>query len=396
MESLTYGVKLLSQAQILKDWNLQVNDNLWDKNMQLTIRNALKSLIEQTALEDLEIYRQSQPLTLYRNGYYPRNLITNFGSIEQIQVPRLRSGAYESRVFERYQRFQPRVENFLLNAFLSGISTRNVGGVVSSLLDTSVSATKISRIARKLDHHLAAYHTRTLIDEYQYLICDGITMKVKYNGRYHKRLVLVIYGITLFGRREIIDFKQAKGESQNAWEALLNGLYNRGLLGKNLKLIVMDGSAGLKAAAELVYPHVPIQRCWAHKLRNVANCCLKKYETACITDARKIYLADTPAQARIQFKLWKSAWRNRCPKAVQCFEKDLDDMLPFLSCPKDHQIKVRTTNAIERSFREVRRRTRVISCFSNLKSSERIIFAIFCKLNNNWKKKSLPGFTQFI
>jgi transposase-like protein len=396
METLTQNVRLLSQAQILKDWNLQVNDNLWDQNMQLTIRSTLKSLIEQTALEDLELFRQSQPHTLYRNGYYPRNLVTTFGSIEQIQVPRLRSGAYESRVFARYQRFQPRVENFLLNAFLAGISTRNVGDVVSSLLNTSVSATKISRIARRLDHHLAAYHARPLLDEYQYLICDGITMKVKYNSRYHKRLVLVVYGITLFGKREIIGFKQAKGESQNAWESLLHNFYNRGLFGNHLKLIAMDGSAGLKAAAELVYPHVPIQRCWAHKLRNVANHCPKKHATACLSDARKIYLAPTLAGARIQFKLWKSAWLSRCPDAVHCLEKDLDDMLPFLSCPKDHQIKVRTTNAIERAFREVRRRTRVITCFSNLASSERIIFAIFCKLNNHWKKKPLPGFTQFI
>jgi len=253
MENLTQNIRLLSKAQILKDWNLQVNDNLWDKNMQLTIRDTLKSLIEQTALEDLELFRQSQPHTLYRNGYYPRNLVTTFGAIDRIQVPRLRYSSYDSRVFERYQRFQPQVENFLLNAFLSGVSTRNVGGVVSSLLNTSVSATKISRITRKLDYHLNTYHSRPLLDEYQYLICDGITMKVKYNGRYHKRLVLVVYGITLFGKREIIGFKQAKGESQNAWESLLHNFYNRGLCGNHLKLIVMDGSAGLKAAVQMQF-----------------------------------------------------------------------------------------------------------------------------------------------
>jgi transposase-like protein len=70
--------------------------------------------------------------------------------------------------------------------------------------------------------------------------------------------------------------------------------------------------------------------------------------------------------------------------------------LPFLDCPKTHQIKVRTTNVIERAFREVRRRTKVFSCFTNLESTERIIFAIFSYLNDAWKVKTLKNFTQFI
>ncbi len=76
-------------------------------------------------------------------------------------------------------------------------------------------------------------------------------------------------------------------------------------------------------------------------------------------------------------------------------EEDLDDLLNFFDCPVEHRIKIRTTNAIERSFREVRRRTRVFSCFSNTQSCERIIFAIFSHLNHGWKDDLLPNFTQF-
>ncbi len=179
-------------------------------------------------------------------------------------------------------------------------------------------------------------------------------------------------------------------------KTLLRNLYERGLYGKNLKLIVMDGASGLKAACEIVYPDAKIQRCWAHKLRNVSNYCRKKYEKDCVNQARKIYLAKDHVASMREFKKWKEAWRGVCPKAVSCLEKDLDDLLHFHTCPKSHQIKVRTTNAIERSFKEVRRRTKVFSCFSNTASSERIIFAIFTHLNNNWKKKPLKEFTQFI
>ncbi len=220
-------------------------------------------------------------------------------------------------------------------------------------------------------------------------------MKIRHNGKYHNRKVLSAYGITLFGKREMIDFKQAKGESREAWESFLQGLFNRGFEGKHLKLIVMDGSAGLKAACELVFPHVKIQRCWFHKLQNVLGYCKAKYREDCVQQARKIYLAKDRRSALQEFKRWKQAWQKHCPNAVHCLEKDLEDMLPFLDCPEKHQIRIRTTNVIERAFRDARRRIRVFSCFSNLKSSERILYAIFDYLNQHWKAKPLKQFTQF-
>lgn len=241
---------------------------------------------------------------------------------------------------------------------------------------------------------MRAFHRRPLLDEYQYLILDGIRLKIRYNGHYHTRTVLVAYGISLFGQRVLLDFRQAQGESQTAWEVLLNSLYTRGLAGANLKLIVMDGAAGLRAAAELVYPEAKIQRCWVHKLRNVATPCPKKHH-ACVRQARTIYLAATRTQAQAAFQRWTQTWQRRCPKAVACLEQDLEELLSFYDCPVAHRIKVRTTNAIERAFREVRRRTNVFSCFSNLASTERIIYAIVTHLNHGWKDALLSGFTQF-
>ena len=269
-----------------------------------------------------------------------------------------------------------------------------MGAAVCALLETKISSSTVSRITRSLDAQVRRFHERRLLDEYQYLILDGIRLKIRYNGTYRSRTVLVAYGITLFGQRVLLDFRQAQGESQTAWEALLTSLYHRGLEGQHLKLLVMDGAAGLRAAAELVYPEAKIQRCWVHKLRNVANLCPKKYQ-ACVRQARSIYLAANRTHALHTFKGWKQAWQRRCPKAVACLEHDLEELLSFYDCPVAHRVKVRTTNAIERAFREVRRRTNVFSCFSNLASTERISYAIFTHLNQGWKDVPLSGFTQF-
>ena len=395
METALENVRLLRQGTILKEWWSEVKENFWDANARIKVKELLKMLMQETLVEDLQLQRKKMPEPVYRNGYYSRSLVTQFGLIQDLEVPRLREGSFGSRVFKRYQRHQNQVDDLIQNTFLAGVSTRRVGEVLEGLLETKVSATKVSRICQRLDVQVQAYHKRPLLDEYQYLILDAVTLKVRYQGKYHKRKVLAAYGITVFGKRELIGFRQAKGESQAAWESFLQHLYHRGLLGKHLKLIVMDGSAGLKAASELVYPEAKIQRCWVHKLRNVSNYCKAKHEEACVKDAKKIYLASDRKEALRQFKSWKQAWRRFCPKAVHCLEKDLEELLAFFDCPESHRIRVRTTNAIERTFREARRRIRVFSCFTNVKSSERILFAIFDYLNRRWKAKPLKSFTQF-
>lgn len=391
------AVQELPRQDIVREWWSEVKENFW-QDTQPHMKSLLKELMQRSLITEIEAIRRRDVLAdapmLSRNGFYRRSLITRYGLMAGIRVPRLRRGGFKTRVFRRYQRCEQLVEELIRDVFLAGISTRRVGAAVCALLETTISSSTVSRITRGLDAHVRRFHQRRLLDEYQYLILDGIRLKIRYNGTYQTRTVLVAYGITLFGQRVLLAFRQAKGESQTAWEILLNSLYDRGVEGHHLKLIVMDGAAGLRAAAELVYPEAKIQRCWVHKLRNVATLCPKKHH-ACVRQARSIYLAANRPQAYAAFQRWKQAWVRRCPNAVACLERDLEELLSFFDCPIAHRIKVRTTNAIERSFREVRRRTNVFSCFSNPASTERIIYAIFTHLNQGWKDAPLSGFTQF-
>ena len=170
-------------------------------------------------------------------------------------------------------------------------------------------------------------------------------------------------------------------------------LRERGLLGKRLRLIVTDGCKGLHRALETVYPYVPRQYCWVHKLRNIANH-LKRSQQPCLEEAKAIYKEETRSAAVQQYWGWARRWREQAPGAVACLERDLETLLSFFDCPIAHRRMLRTTNAIERCFREVRRRTRPMTCFNNNASCERIIYAVFSHLNNNWKGHALPQFTH--
>lgn len=119
----------------------------------------------------------------------------------------------------------------------------------------------------------------------------------------------------------------------------------------------------LKLAADTVYPFIPIKRCWVHKLRNIASKLPKKAYDSCLAEAKFIYKAKNKKAAVALYKKWVEKYSGRYPKAVSCLKKDIESMLTFFDYPESTWIKIRTTNIIERSFREVGRRVRPISCF---------------------------------
>jgi transposase-like protein len=279
--------------------------------------------------------------------------------------------------------------------FLDGVSTRKVQEVLKPMLKTDLSAQSVSRIIRSLDGEVRHFHQRRLGADYRYLLFDGITLKIKGAGGVRKRFVLCVYGITVNGLRELVSFRQASSESEAQWEAFLRDLYERGLEGEKTSLITTDGCPGLHRALDTVYPYIPRQRCWAHKLRNVASKLRRRNQQECLRQVKKIYLAETRIEATGLFRDWAKQWLHLEPKAVRCLETDMDEMLSFLNCPRLHWSKIRTTNAIERAFREVRRRTRPMSCFQNSPSVDRIIYGETSHLNKAWKEKPLPQFTHF-
>jgi len=257
-----------------------------------------------------------------------------------------------------------------------------------------VSAQTVSKLTRVLDQAVEAFHRRSLGDDWAYLFLDGVWLKVRRASGPQRVLLLVAYGVRRDGTRELLAFTRAKGESQGAWEGLLNDLYQRGLCGKNLQLVITDGCAGLARALETVYPRVRHQRCWVHKMRNILEKVRRRDEKEVKAEAQKIYLARNAAAARRAFERFRFHWRSRYPALVRQLERDLPELLHFFALPMHLWRKLRTTNVIERCFVEVRRRTRPMVVFTNVESVDRIIYAIFSRFNEDWKTRTLELFTQ--
>lgn len=392
-------VKDLTELTLKERWReVKDEEELWGDINERTLRMVkmvLESSLEQELLQQLQAswYKRESSRRGYRNGYYERSLYSSFGVIKCLRVPRARS-AFPSKILPRYHRRQESVNRMVRKMFLAGVSTRRVGEILATIGGEKISAQTVSIIVRSLDQEVYLFHHKPLADVYRYLFFDGISLKVKGASRVHRRMVFCAYGITWTGKKEIIAFHQASDESEAKWEAFLTDLYQRGLEGQMCELIATDGCPGLHKALETVYPYIPKQRCWVHKMRNIANKLRRRDEKECMAGVRLIYLASTRREATRHHKEWKSRWEGIYPNAVNCLEKDLDELLNFFDVPVEHRIKVRTTNIIERAFREVRRRVRPMSCFTNSRSVDRIIFGVINHLNTVWKEKPLKEFTQ--
>jgi len=328
-------------------------------------------------------YMRSDGREGYRNGFYRRTLVTPYGKVD-IDVPRLREGRYEHGLFDERGLLTVAARELILETYLAGASTRRVGEVLERVLGYQVSAGTVSSICKGLDKLVREFWRRDIGDDWKYLLLDGVVVKNRSVLGSEKRVILVALGVRPDGRREILSFRQVESEAEVCWQTFLEDLERRGLKGENLSLITTDGSPGLNAALKTVWPYVARQRCWVHKLRNLAVKMKRRNQKECLAGAKLIYLAPNQKEARARFIAWRNMWLKDEPKAVACLEKDIAEMLEFMSLPVDDQVMMRTTNGVERVFREVRRRTRTISCFTNRRSVDRMLFAVLSYQNRKW------------
>ncbi len=388
IESLPHAFRMMEE--------MQAQDIEWGEDYRHAAAAALKDVLEDRMAGGVDRHLEEmarRAVADRRNGSYRRWLMTELGEIE-LSVPRTRHFS-ALNVVRAYARRARHIDRMILACFVLGLSTRKVAVALMPILGRRISAGTVSQVAKMLDSAVSAFHRRPLQDIYPVLMLDGVILSRKTGAGAIRRPVLVALGLRPDGRKEIIDYRLAVAESAAQWELFLTDLYRRGLEGKALHMICVDGGAGLLAALPMVYPAVPVQRCWAHKIRNVLNKIRTADHETVKADLHEIMNAETRTKARTKARRFAERWQAIYPKAVACLRDDLDELLTCWRYPTlEKRKQVRTTNAIERRFREVRRRTRPMGVFQDRTSMDRILFAVFTYENANQGVPTLFSLTQ--
>ena len=372
---------------------------IW-KEIQGQVKRSIKINLERALVLEQSIrvgcgsYERSDDRRGYRNGSYVRDLLTSYGWIEGLTVPRLREAGLDSELLERYGRRQRQVDQVLLESFLLGHSTRKARRWFKRLFGDSVSAQTVSNIIRELDRGVEQFHRRLLVDEYRFLYLDGLWITLRRPVKV-KKVLLVALGFKADGSKELLSFQLAPSESESCWWGFLSDLKQRGLKGGKLEVIVSDGASGLVKAIRALYSRASHQLCTFHKATDLGqNLVNKGYRRRIISDALNIFEAETETEVRKRLRVFCDRWSSREPKAVKNFVKGFEYCLTYLEYPDPLGTMLKTNNPIERYLQELRRRIIPMRSFNNSKSVERIIYGLIAYVLNQKQDMPKHKFTQ--
>ncbi len=342
--------------------------------------SAVQVLLEQVMREELEqclgaSWGECTPTRRgYRNGSYTRDLVTSTGRIEDLKVPRDRAGAFHTQVFERYARYEPEVAEALTDMFVSGTSTQKVGKVAEKLLGVAPSASTVSRLNQALTEQYEAWRERRLLPHYRIIYLDGIHFTVRHGSQTDATMILTALGVDLEGSREVLAFRACAEEDKEGWSCLLQDLRTRGV--SEVDPLVTDGHDGLLAAVSALFPATLRQRCLVHKQRNVMSAIPKREQQEVVTDLTGIWKQEKQEEALLNLAAFKAKYQKRYPEAVRSLCEDEEHLLTFYAFPPVMHRYIRSTNAIESLFSNVRQRTDQIDAFTTETSCLTIVWAV--------------------
>ena len=358
-------------------------------DVEARVRQGVKAVLEEVLQDEMTQhleagYRELTPTRRgERNGYYQRNLITPAGKIERLEVPRDREGEFVTEVFERYKRMTGDFEEAILKMYLSGISVRKIAGVTDALSKVRIGKDAVSRIASRLEEQQKEWRECSLEKKYPYLYLDATYLKVRWGARVTSMALLAAVGVDEEGFREVLGVEVAGSEKEAAYTSLLRDLIDRGLSG--VRLAVSDDHEGIKAAVAGELPGAEWQRCTVHFQRNVLSHVPSSSMSEVAEDLSAIFKVSRHKTAEALAEEFVSLYEESYPKAVSIFKAGLCDALTYLSYPGTHHARIRSTNMLERLFKEVKRRTtRVVGVFPNERSASTLATEIVLRSSEEW------------
>jgi putative transposase len=309
-----------------------------------------------------------------RNGSYPKTVTTEIGPVE-VRMPRDRAGTFEPATIPKHVRRLDGLSGNVISLYAKGLTTGEIQAHLEEMYGTSVSRDTVSRITDQIVADMSAWQNRPLDRVYAVMLIDAIVIKVR-DTQVANRPVYVAIGVNMDGERDVLGLwlGPSGGEGAKQWMTMLTELKNRGVA--DALIVCCDGLKGLPEAIRVTWPDATVQTCVVHLVRNSLRYASKKHWQAITSGLRKIYTADTVAEAEARFAEFSEEWKPIYPAMIQSWENSWVEFVPFLEFPKELRQIVYTTNAIESLNARFRRAVRHRGHFPNEQAAMKVLYLV--------------------
>jgi transposase-like protein len=358
--------------------------------IRLGIERFVQELLEQEVTDYLERehYQRRRPEQEHRghrNGYERGRIRTAEGEIV-VQVPQVRAApeTYRSRLMTFLRGHSDVLEQLVVEMYARGLSTRDIEDALEDATGGRLlSRTAVSQVTEVLWEEYEAFAERDLSGfEVEYLFLDGVYESLREQGG-GKEGILCAWAICANGRKVLLHLALGNRESYPNWLDFLRNMVKRGL--RTPLLITTDGAPGLISAVAEVFPKSLRQRCLFHKTGNVLDKVADSDRAEVKAMIQAAYYAPNQEVARMMASKVLESYQNVYPSAMNSFQDDWEACIAYLRCPHVHHKRIRTTNLLERSFGEQRRRTKVIPRFFTERSCLKLVFATVWRASQRWQ-----------
>ena len=359
---------------------ISVNEDLVRSQLSEMVRESvedtLNTLLDEEAdrLCQAAKYEHTDARKDSRAGKYHRKLETKAGVVD-LAVPKLRFSKFETAIIERYKRRESSVEEALIEMYLAGVSVRRVEDVTEALWGSKVSPSTISNLNQRAYEKIEVWRNRRLDEAtYPYVYADGVFLKRNWGGEYQNISILVAIGVNEHGFREILGACEGGREDKESWRSFLVHLKERGLRGT--QLFITDKCLGAVEAMGDVFPDAKWQRCTVHFYRNMFSVLPFGRIKEVMAMLKAIHAQEDLKSAKEKAKTVIQKLRDlRLKDAADKLESGIDETLTYMTFPREHWVRIKTTNGLERINRELKRRTRVVGTFPDGNSALMLVCA---------------------
>jgi transposase-like protein len=318
-----------------------------------------------------------------RNGYSEKTIKGSNGE-HRIEVPRDRQGTFDPVTVPKHQSVTEELETAIILLYGKGMSNADIINFIELTYGVKYSTSQVSIITNSLMEDIREWQQRPLEDQYAVVWIDAIHYKIRQDGKVISKACMVILGVDMQGRQDILSLHIVQTESASSWALMLNDLISRGV--KDILILCSDNLNGLEKAVQATFPQAVRQICIVHQVRNTLRYVSDKDRRTMIKDVKTIYQADNEEMAVQAFDVFKGQWSVKYNMAVRSWEENWTNLTAFLQYPKEIRKLIYTTNIIESFNASLRKYTKNKKVFPNDDAALKSIYLAAQQISNKWQK----------